>query len=263
MQRLADRISAVFVPAVLVIALVTLAGWLLVGGSAEHAFSAAISVLIIACPCALGLATPTALLVASGQGARQGIFFKGYQALEASRQVDTVVLDKTGTVTEGRMAVTDVDGRARHRTGPRCCAGRGRSSRRPSTSWPGPSPPPPARSWAPCPRSTGSWPCPGSGPAAWSTVTRSRWARRELFAGSADPVPPDLLTECAAVGGARTDRRAGRVRRRRRRGGGRRRHDPTVGRRRGATNCRPSGSAACCSPATTSPRPGPSGRRWG
>jgi cation-transporting P-type ATPase A/B/Cu+-exporting ATPase len=109
-QRLADRISGVFVPVVLVIALVTLVAWLLVDASVEHAFSAAISVLIIACPCALGLATPTALLVASGTGARQGIFFKGYQALEASRQVDTVVLDKTGTVTEGRMAVTDVEG---------------------------------------------------------------------------------------------------------------------------------------------------------
>ena len=109
-QRLADRIAAVFVPAVLVIALVTLAAWLLFDGATERAFSAALSVLIIACPCALGLATPTALLVASGQGARLGIFFKGYQALEASRQIDTVVLDKTGTVTEGRMTLTDVQG---------------------------------------------------------------------------------------------------------------------------------------------------------
>jgi cation-transporting P-type ATPase A/B/Cu+-exporting ATPase len=108
-QRLADRISGVFVPTVLAIAVGTLAVWLLVGGSTEHAFSAAISVLIIACPCALGLATPTALLVASGYGARLGIFFKGYQALEASRQVDTVILDKTGTVTTGTMAVTDLD----------------------------------------------------------------------------------------------------------------------------------------------------------
>lgn len=109
-QRLADRISSVFVPAVLAVALVTLAGWLLAGGPTEQAFNAALSVLIIACPCALGLATPTALLVASGCGARLGIFFKGYQALEASRQVDTVVLDKTGTVTHGEMAVTDVQG---------------------------------------------------------------------------------------------------------------------------------------------------------
>ncbi len=107
-QRLADRISGFFVPAVLVIALVTLLTWLLVGGSPEEAFSAALSVLIIACPCALGLATPTALLVATGRGASLGIFFKGYQALEASQQVDTVVLDKTGTVTQGNMTVTDV-----------------------------------------------------------------------------------------------------------------------------------------------------------
>jgi len=109
-QRLADRISGVFVPAVLVIALVTLSGWLLAGSSSVLAFNAALSVLIIACPCALGLATPTALLVASGQGAKLGIFFKNYQALEASRQVDTVVIDKTGTVTEGQMVVTDVEG---------------------------------------------------------------------------------------------------------------------------------------------------------
>jgi heavy metal translocating P-type ATPase len=108
-QRLADRIASVFVPAVLVCAALTLSGWLLAGGTAEEAFNAALSVLIIACPCALGLATPTALLVASGRGATLGIFFKGYSALEASRQVDTVVLDKTGTVTEGRMSVTDVE----------------------------------------------------------------------------------------------------------------------------------------------------------
>jgi len=107
-QRLADRVSSVFVPTVLVAALATLGCWLLVGGSVEHSFNAALSVLIIACPCALGLATPTALLVASGQGARLGIFFKGYQALEASRQVDTVILDKTGTVTTGKMTLAGV-----------------------------------------------------------------------------------------------------------------------------------------------------------
>ena len=107
-QRLADRIAGYFVPVVLVMAAVTLTGWLLAGGSKEEAFSAALSVLIIACPCALGLATPTALLVATGRGAGLGIFFKGYQALEASQQVDTVVLDKTGTITEGNVAVADV-----------------------------------------------------------------------------------------------------------------------------------------------------------
>ena len=109
-QRLADRIASVFVPVVMAISFVTLGTWLLFGGSREEAFSAALSVLIIACPCALGLATPTALLVATGRGASLGIFFKGYQALEVSRQVDTVVLDKTGTITEGNMAVADVAG---------------------------------------------------------------------------------------------------------------------------------------------------------
>jgi P-type Cu+ transporter len=109
-QRLADRISAVFVPIVLLAAMATLAGWLLAGATSGRATSAALSVLIIACPCALGLATPAALVVAAGVGARTGIFFKGYRALESSRQIDTVVLDKTGTLTEGRMVVTDVAG---------------------------------------------------------------------------------------------------------------------------------------------------------
>jgi Cu+-exporting ATPase len=107
-QRLADRICAVFVPCVLVAAGLTLAGWLLAGGTAEHAFSAALAVLIIACPCALGLATPAALVVASGCGARLGIFIKGYQALESSRSIGTVVLDKTGTVTTGQMTLTGI-----------------------------------------------------------------------------------------------------------------------------------------------------------
>ena len=107
-QRLADRICAVFVPAVLVASGLTLAGWLAAGSPAEHAFSAALAVLIIACPCALGLATPAALMVACGRGAQLGIFIKGYQALESSRAVDTVVLDKTGTVTTGVMAVAEV-----------------------------------------------------------------------------------------------------------------------------------------------------------
>jgi cation-transporting P-type ATPase A/B/Cu+-exporting ATPase len=106
-QRLADRISGVFVPAVLACAVLTLAGWLVVGSGAQHAFSAALALLIIACPCALGLATPTALLVASGRGAQLGVFIKGHQALESARAVDTVVLDKTGTLTTGKMAVLD------------------------------------------------------------------------------------------------------------------------------------------------------------
>ena len=107
-QRLADRICGVFVPAVLVLTAVTLGGWLLAGSPAALAFSAGLAVLIIACPCALGLATPAALMVACGRGARLGIFIKGCEALEASRSIDTVVLDKTGTVTTGRMTVTGV-----------------------------------------------------------------------------------------------------------------------------------------------------------
>ncbi len=109
-QRLADRISAIFVPIVLVLAVGTLAGWLLTGASVQAAFTAAVAVLIIACPCALGLATPTALLVGTGRGAQLGILIKGPEVLEQTRTVDTVVLDKTGTVTEGRMALVDVIG---------------------------------------------------------------------------------------------------------------------------------------------------------
>jgi cation-transporting P-type ATPase A/B/Cu+-exporting ATPase len=107
-QRLADRICGVFVPVVLAAAVLTLAGWLAAGSPAEPAVSAALAVLIIACPCALGLATPAALVVACGRGAQLGIFIKGYPALEASRSVDTVVLDKTGTLTTGTMTVTEV-----------------------------------------------------------------------------------------------------------------------------------------------------------
>ncbi|BBY14744.1 heavy metal translocating P-type ATPase [Mycolicibacterium litorale] len=104
-QRLADRVSAVFVPVVIGSALLTLAGWLLAGGPVSAAFTAAVAVLIIACPCALGLATPTALLVGTGRGAQLGILIKGPQMLESTRRVDTVVLDKTGTVTTGQMSV--------------------------------------------------------------------------------------------------------------------------------------------------------------
>ncbi|WP_328323695.1 MULTISPECIES: heavy metal translocating P-type ATPase [unclassified Streptomyces] len=107
-QRLADRISGVFVPVVLVIALGTLLTWLLATGDATAAFTAAVAVLIIACPCALGLATPTALMVGTGRGAQLGILIKGPEVLESTRRVDTVVLDKTGTVTTGRMALRDV-----------------------------------------------------------------------------------------------------------------------------------------------------------
>ncbi|NYD35496.1 heavy metal translocating P-type ATPase [Actinomycetospora corticicola] len=107
-QRLVDRISSVFVPIVIALSVLTALGWWAVGGTAGDVFSAALAVLVIACPCALGLATPTAMLVASGRGAREGIFLKSHQALETSRVVDTVVFDKTGTVTTGAMSVRAV-----------------------------------------------------------------------------------------------------------------------------------------------------------
>ncbi len=107
-QRLVDRVAGVFVPVVLVIAVVTLVGWLVTGHPASDAFSAAVAVLIIACPCALGLATPTAIMVGTGRAAQLGIIIKGGEVLEETRQIDVVVLDKTGTVTEGRMALVDV-----------------------------------------------------------------------------------------------------------------------------------------------------------
>jgi Cu+-exporting ATPase len=106
-QRLADRISAIFVPIVIGVALATLAGWLLAGASAATAFTAAVAVLIIACPCAMGLATPTALMVGTGRGAQLGILIKGPEVLEQTRRISTIVLDKTGTITEGRMRLVE------------------------------------------------------------------------------------------------------------------------------------------------------------
>jgi P-type Cu+ transporter len=107
-QRLADRVSGVFVPIVIAIAVATLAFWIGAGAGAAFAFAAGVAVLIIACPCALGLATPTALLVGTGRGAQLGILIRGPEMLESTRRVDTILLDKTGTVTTGKMALADV-----------------------------------------------------------------------------------------------------------------------------------------------------------
>jgi Cu+-exporting ATPase len=108
-QRLADRVSAVFVPVVIALALATLVFWLVTGSEAGFAFAAAVSVLIIACPCALGLATPTALLVGTGRGAQLGVLIKGPEVLESTRTIDTIVLDKTGTVTTGKVSLLGVE----------------------------------------------------------------------------------------------------------------------------------------------------------
>ncbi len=107
-QRLADRVAAVFVPTAIVIAAVTLLAWLAIAGDANDAFTAAVAVLIIACPCALGLATPLGIMVGTGRAAQLGVIIKGGEVLEDTRRIDTIVLDKTGTVTEGRMALVDV-----------------------------------------------------------------------------------------------------------------------------------------------------------
>jgi len=116
-QRLADQISGIFVPVVIALAVATLGFWLGAGGSVAAAFTAAVAVLIIACPCALGLATPTALMVGTGRGAQLGILIKGPEVLESTRRIDTIVLDKTGTITTGTMTLLDVhtaDGETPH-----------------------------------------------------------------------------------------------------------------------------------------------------
>ena len=107
-QRLADRVSAVFVPIVILLSVATFAGWMLTGSSASFAFEAAVAVLIVACPCALGLATPTALLVGTGRGAQLGVLIRGPEVLEQTRRATVVLLDKTGTVTQGRMTAGEV-----------------------------------------------------------------------------------------------------------------------------------------------------------
>ena len=123
-QRLADRVSAVFVPIVIALSLRDARRLARAGASAAAAFTAAVAVLIIACPCALGLATPTALMVGTGRGAQLGILIKGPEILEQTRRVDTIVLDKTGTVTEGRMELAELDAAERRRAGRRAAAGR-------------------------------------------------------------------------------------------------------------------------------------------
>ena len=175
-QRLADRVSGIFVPIVIGIAAATLGFWLGAGESAEFAFTAAVAVLIIACPCALGLATPTALLVGTGRGAQLGLLIKGPEVLESTRRVDTIVLDKTGTVTTGRMSLVDVGRRrvaSRGAAARRRARGRLRAPGRPRDRRRG------ARaSSARCPPSRASPTATGSASRASSTATACRSAAR-------------------------------------------------------------------------------------
>ena len=197
-QRLADRISAVFVPVVIGAAVVTLAGWLAAGRGGGAAFTAAVAVLIIACPCAMGLATPTAILVGTGRGAQLGILIKGPEALESTRAVDTIVLDKTGTITTGRMSLVDVaaapgadtadvlrragavEDASEHPVAAAIAAG-ARSGSAPA-----------------CPARRGSPATRGWAPRASWTVMRSRWAGPGwLESGWGRPVPAALAARAA------------------------------------------------------------------
>ena len=189
-QRLADRVSGVFVPVVIGLSLVTLAGWLMLGGTAAAAFTAAVAVVIIACPCALGLATPTALMVGTGRGAQLGILIKGPEILEQTRQVTTIVLDKTGTITEGRMELTAlVAAEGCPRTS---CCGWPRASRMPaSTRSPGRSPSAAASGSAHYRR----WSASATAP-AWGC--RRRWTGTTSWS-AAPPSWPSGASSCRAI----------------------------------------------------------------
>ena len=151
-QRLVDQVAAVFVPVVLVIALVTMLGWLWTGAPMEEALIHAVAVLVIACPCALGLATPAAIMAGTGVAAQHGILIKDAQALEIAHKVDTVAFDKTGTLTEGRPAFAADRGRGGRGRSSRCCKRLRRCRRRAHTRWHAPwsKRPSPARWWC-CP----------------------------------------------------------------------------------------------------------------
>ena len=184
--------SAVFVPVVLVLAALTFAGWWVVTGEPSRALEVAIAVLVIACPCALGLATPTALLVGTGRGARLGILIKGADVLEDTRRIDAVVLDKTGTVTTGEMTLVDVTTAGRCPRTRRC----GRpppSSRAASTPSRGPSSPRPASRAIDVPRATGFVALPGAGARARIKDTEVTVGRADLF----DDVPRELARPTA------------------------------------------------------------------
>ena len=199
-QRLADRVSAVFVPIVLVIALLTFIGWWIGTGDVAQALSVAIAVLVIACPCALGLATPTALLVGTGRGAQLGILIKGPQVLEDTRRVDTIVLDKTGTITLGRPTLVDVTTAGRLST---------ESALRAAAAVEAGSEHPIARALTEAaqeqeldvPEVTGFESLTGAGAVAMIGETEVTVGKASLF----DTVPPELAVDAAGTGDARVD----------------------------------------------------------
>jgi P-type Cu+ transporter len=195
-QRLADRVCGVFVPLVLVFSALTLAGWLLAGGTVGQAFSAALAVLIIACPCALGLATPAALVAACGRGAQLGIFIKGYQVLEASRAVDTVVLDKTGTVTTGRMSLAGVrpaDGVSRTELLRYAGAVEQASEHAVAAAIAAA-----AAETGPLPQASGFTALPGLGACGTVDGRAVTVGRQDLFTARGTDVPADLTAQCRA-----------------------------------------------------------------
>ena len=244
-QRLADRICGVFVPAVLVASGLTLAGWLLAGSPVERAFSAALAVLIIACPCALGLATPAALMVACGRGAQLGIFIKRYEALEASRAVDTVVLDKTGTVTTGGMAVTGVLAADGEQPGGAAPAGRGGGAGVRASGGRGHQRRGPAELGT-LPQADRFLAMPGLGARGSVDDHDVIIGREHLFADLGLAIPADLAGECRQLGAGRPHRGAGRVGLAGARRGRGRRHDQAIRRRGRRASCAASACAPCC-----------------
>ena len=197
MQRLADRISGVFVPIVIALAVATLGFWLGAGAGAAYAFTAAVAVLIIACPCALGLATPTALLVGTGRGAQLGLLIKGPEVLESTRRVDTIVLDKTGTVTTGRMSLDRRRPGSRRRRGEALRIVGGARGRLGASDRPGDRRRRPQRASARFP------------PRRASRTVRA-WASRGVVDGHARPRRPPVAALRLAVRDARRARRAAR-----------------------------------------------------
>ena len=267
-QRLADRICGVFVPVVLAAAALTLAGWLAAGAAAGQAFSAGLAVLIIACPCALGLATPAALVAACGRGAQLGIFIKGHQALESSGLINTVVFDKTGTVTSGRMTVTALA--ATPGTEPaellRHAAAVEHASEHPvaaaiCAAWEGPPPKgSPART-DPCPRWTPSGRCRAWARAAWWRAARSWSAASGCCATSGSRSRPGWPASGRSGSGPARPRSwsAGTA--------GCAARSPSVTRssrrpRPPSPGCAASACGRSCSPGTTRRRPGRSPRPW-